>query len=264
MAKQQGTAKRGMGIFILAAVVIAVVAVGVVIYFNQRNAGETVNIEENDRYDGIPLGGDYADTRDIERGEDVPEGVERGITAAGVPYIGNPNAPITVGEFMDFTCPHCATYAETFDELVQVYGRNGLANFELYILPAEARAPQSRYGARAAFCAAQQGAFWEMHDELFRVHLAESTNAFDENGVVTMAERLGLDGDALRECVNSNQSDAALLTARNLAADYGIDSTPTLMYRLGGTTTWTPVSGGREYEVIARLIEQANGIPPEG
>ena len=261
----QGFAQQQMLVF-AGVVVIAILFVGGFVFINQQSAGEAQAIGENTTYTGIPVGGQYADARDIERGEDVAEGVEQGINEEGIPYIGDPDAPIVIAEFLDYTCPHCMNYAPTVEELIEEYARTGQVLIELYPIPAQGRAPSSTNAARAALCAGAQGGFWEFHDELFRVHSAENAGAFSSlDKIESIGNAVGLDGAEIRACVNTNTPEAGLRVTQRLASEYQAFSTPTIMWRAGGSSTWNTMptadgntGGGRPFDQLAQLIENAN------
>jgi protein-disulfide isomerase len=261
------TAPQNQQIMILGGVILAaLVVLGVFILLSQESTGEAKVLGDYEAYAGIPVGGEFANARSVERAEDVPEGVSMGINEDGLPYIGDPDAPITIGEFADFTCPHCANYHATIERLVEDFARTGQAQIVFIPIPSPARNPSADNSARAAYCAAEQGAFWEMHDEIFRVHLAESGAAFSSfDKLQDMAEQIGLDGDALRACMNTNRADAMLFKASQLSQDLGVTGTPTIVYRFGASGDWLTIpnsdgsiSGARDYDVVARLIRQAN------
>jgi protein-disulfide isomerase len=260
-------APHNQQIMILGGVIaVAIIVLAGFIFLSQESTGEAKALGEYEAYAGIPVGGEFADARSVERGEEVPEGVSMGINEDGLPYIGDPNAPITIGEFADFTCPHCANYHGTMERFIEDFARTGQAQIIFLPIPSPARNPSADNAARAAYCAAEQGAFWEMHDEIFRVHLAESGAAFSSyEKLQDMADQIGLDGDELRSCMNTNRADAMLFTANQLAQELGVNATPTMVYRLGTSGNWLTIptseggaSGARDYDVIARLIRQAN------
>ncbi|MCL4875541.1 MAG: thioredoxin domain-containing protein [Anaerolineae bacterium] len=245
-------------------VVVSVLVLAAILLVNQEAAGETKKLDEYKDYAGIPVGGEFANVRTVERGSDVVEGVEMGIKDDGIPYIGSLDAPIVLGEFADFTCPHCATYHSTISQLIRDFVRNGQLRIEFYPMPAPTRAPASQHSARASLCAARQGAFWEMHDELFRIQQTQGVDEFTPDDLSKVADSMGLDGDELRACMNSNQADAGIATARRLALDLGVDSTPTVIYRLNDSLRWNTfpsqggIGGGRPYDTIASLVRQVN------
>lgn len=245
-------------------IAVSVILIAAVIFINQRSAGETKTIDENEAYLGIPIGGQHANAREVDRMSDVGETVERGITEDGIPYVGDPDAAITIAEFADFSCIHCAEWSETGTQIVKDFARSGDVLFMYYPLAAESRAPYSRDAARAALCAAEQGGFWEMHDEIFRVHLAQSYGEFTPSGMENIAESIGLDGSQVRACMNTNRADGALVTTTRLAQELGAVATPTIVYKLAGDAGWrtipsgNSISGGRGYDTLANLIRQAN------
>ncbi|NJL92250.1 MAG: thioredoxin domain-containing protein [Anaerolineae bacterium] len=257
--------RQQQGLILGAVVVAVVIAVVAVIAINQGGAGDTVTIEENQGYAGIPIGGQNASARTVEQGPDVAEGVERGISEDGIPYIGSLEAPLVLAEFMDFTCPFCASYHPTMERIINDFVRTGEARVEIYLIPADNRAPYSTNAARAAVCADEQGAYWEMHDELLRITRAGSITDFTPEGVEDIATDLGLDGSAVRECMSTNISDPAIIQARRIAREYGVDSTPTVLYRLNTAERWNglpdqdgSLGGGRPYETLAQIIRSAN------
>lgn len=101
-----------------------------------------------------------------------PDPDNPGHTLAGDQYKGNVDAPIVVVEFSDFQCPACARHSTDVQPILDrtfVLSDTQDANnirwvFKHLPLREHEFAPVS---AAAAECAAEQGAFWEMHDLLF-------------------------------------------------------------------------------------------------
>jgi protein-disulfide isomerase len=98
---------------------------------------------------------------------------------------GPEKAAITIVEYGDFECPHCAASAalladlrrELPDALCVVY-----RHFPLWD-----EHPHARKAAEAAEAAAAQGLFWEMHRRLLK------SQDLDEEGLERAARRVGLD-----------------------------------------------------------------------
>lgn len=250
---------------LIGVIALAVVAVIVAVVISQNSAGDTPHLDDFELYGSIPVGGEFANVRDINLGSDVIEGVERGIDERGIPYIGTSSAPITFAEFLDFTCPHCARFKPDIERLIENYVTTGQARIEIYALPAETRAPESQTAVRAALCAGEQGAFWEFHDELFRIQIASSITNFNADYLEDTADDMGLDGDELRDCMNTNSTDRAMTVSRNFAIEYGATGTPTVLYKLGEEERWRTIpvgdgqiTGVRPYETLEQLVLQAN------
>lgn len=96
-----------------------------------------------------------------------PDPDRAGYTVAGDPFKGSIDAPIVVVEFSDFQCPACARHSNEVQPTLDatfVYSDTVRWVFKHLPLREHEFAPVS---AVAAECAADQGAFWEMHDLLF-------------------------------------------------------------------------------------------------
>ncbi len=75
----------------------------------------------------------------------------------------------------------------------------------------------------ASVCADSQDGFWEYHDALFEDPRAFST----ADDFVALAERLGLDGDAFRACLDSEEAINTVIADYNDGRSYGVSGTPT-------------------------------------
>jgi protein-disulfide isomerase len=105
------------------------------------------------------------------------------------------DAPVTVVEYGDFECPYCGQAEQVVRELLREFGD---VAYVWRHLPLSDVHPHAQLAAEAAEAAADQGAFWEMHDLLL-----DHQEALRPDDLVGYAEQLGLDLDrfttALRE-----------------------------------------------------------------
>ena len=102
--------------------------------------------------------------------------------------LGPADAPVTVIEYADFECLHCARVHPTLKQL-----RDEIPDaFRLIFrhFPLVADHPRAVGAARAAAAAGRQGKFWAMHDKLLEHQAYLSPDAFRLH-----AEDLGLDLD---------------------------------------------------------------------
>ncbi|SOD71669.1 thioredoxin-like protein [Jatrophihabitans sp. GAS493] len=133
---------------------------------------------------------------------------------------GQPDAPVTLLEFGDFECPYCAGAAPILRDLVD--GSEGQTRLVFRHFPLFEPHPHALIAALAAEAAGEQGAFWQMHDELFghQAHLGDAD-------LVRYGERLGLDtsamvGEAAQRFGPAIQTDYAA------GAEMGVHGTPTI------------------------------------
>jgi protein-disulfide isomerase len=111
------------------------------------------------------------------------------------PSQGSSKAEVTVVEFTDFQCPHCAIVHDTMKALVVQYGSRLRFVSMAFPLPFHQKA---RLASAAALAAAEQGKFWEYQDLLFA-----HPDALDEAALVFQAQTLGLDLPRFRKALSS-------------------------------------------------------------
>lgn len=142
---------------------------------------------------------------------------------------GSPNAPITMFEFADFQCGHCAQFATLVEpELRAKLVDTGVVRIVFYDFPL----PQFPYGfaaARAGRCANEQGKFWEWHDLAFRnqgqwSYAQSLSKAIDH--WTDYAEQAGLDAGNFEGCVRSDKYQQEVSESRKLGESLGINGTP--------------------------------------
>jgi protein-disulfide isomerase len=104
--------------------------------------------------------------------------------------LGDPAAPVTVLEYGDYECPYCAAAAPVLRRLVAE--GEGVVRLVFRNYPLPDVHPYALTAALAAEGAAEQGAFWPMHELLF----ARQDRLTDADLRAHAAE-LGLDGDRL-------------------------------------------------------------------
>jgi Na+/H+ antiporter NhaA len=94
-------------------------------------------------------------------------------------------ALVTLVEYGDFECPYCGQAEPAVRELISQYGE---LRFVFRHLPLTEVHPHAQLAAEAAEAAAEQGAFWAMHDMLM-----DHQGALNVPDLVRYAGELGLD-----------------------------------------------------------------------
>lgn len=80
------------------------------------------------------------------------------------PSKGPKDAAVTVVEWADYQCPHCAAVNPLMTRLLRQFPQDVRLVFKNYPLASHENA---EYAARAAVAAGKQGKYWEMHELLF-------------------------------------------------------------------------------------------------
>jgi protein-disulfide isomerase len=195
-------------------------------------------------------------SRTLDAESTAAPGVVRGVDANGFPTIGNPDAPVHFVTVSDYACPHCQDYHDTdLKRFIEDYVLTGQATFG-FVLTTGTGQFYSETASQAALCAGEQGAFWEMSDEMFRLARSQQlASAFSLSQIRDSANAMGLNGQAIVECVSSNRYASFLRQYRVFANDHGVTGTPTTLVSYGDTNRWTIVQ--RDYNTLKQLTEAA-------
>ena len=108
------------------------------------------------------------------------------LTEGGSPILGNPSAPITILEWGDYQCTYCHRFHEsTLSTLEEDYIQTGKINLVFKDFPLNG--PDSVLAAEAAYCAGDQGKYWEYHNELYKNWAGERTGWITDESLKTFA-----------------------------------------------------------------------------
>jgi len=147
--------------------------------------------------------------------------------------MGDPNAPIKLVEFADFQCPGCGTYwANAELTVIQNYVETGKVFYTFspfsFVGTFVQNNPydESIKAAEAAYCANDQGKFWEYRDYLFANQIGENQGAFSEKRLLAFAKSLSLDMDTFTKCLQSGEHNQLVMDANDFATTSGINQTP--------------------------------------
>lgn len=143
---------------------------------------------------------------------------------------GSADAPVTIVEFSDFECGHCAAFHQSLDDVLHRMGPSIRVVFRHFPLDSACNPkvgaavhPSACLAAVAAECAGEQGKFWQYHNVLF-ANQQELGRAF----LIQYATRLGMDVARFTECLGSAQAQARVHEDAAEGVRLGIDSTPTV------------------------------------
>jgi protein-disulfide isomerase len=160
---------------LLFAGVLAAAAAIVVVAIVVSQSGETETAPVDERaalFDGIPQDG---------------------------PWLGQPDAPVVVEEYVDLQCPFCAQYAlSELPNLVEQEVRTGRARLRLRIV--SILGPDSEKAAAMGAAARQQDRGWQFAEAFFAEQGTENSGYVTDVFLRERAEEAGLDVErALRE-----------------------------------------------------------------
>lgn len=138
--------------------------------------------------------------------------------------LGNPGAPITIVEFVDFNCKQCMALHTTLKDFVTEHPQ------EMRLIWKDA--PQPKLLAKnfalanqASLCVAQQDEkrFWQ-----FIEIVGQNTNNFQESALKNIAQGLNLDIEKWWQCTNNDLTKQTIASGTQMAKDLGINSLPAI------------------------------------
>jgi protein-disulfide isomerase len=172
--------------------------------------------------------------------------------------LGNASAPVQILEFADFECPACGNFSVITEPDVRARIINtGLASYRFFDFPLPMH-KNTIAASNAAACAADQGKFWEMHDELFRNQPEWNGEATDNPKKVFLGyvKALGINSDSWEKCFDAQTHQPRILANQAEGARRKVQSTPTFVI---GTRM---IPGGMSYDVFKAYVDSATKEAP--
>ena len=147
---------------------------------------------------------------------------------------GNPQAPLKIAEFLDYTCYECALGSILLKAYFAEHPKDiyyGVKYFPMGEL-------NSTVGAVYSECAGRQNKFWEFHDLLFAKQEDWRTMLKIKPPLVKLAQEAGLDLTKLDQCVQDRGVKHLIEKEKEFGESRMVQSTPT--YFVNGETIVGP------------------------
>ena len=119
--------------------------------------------------------------------------------------------------------------------------------------------PTSEVATQAAWCAGEQGKFWEFHHMLYRRQELWNRLAAPLERLSDFAKDLNLDTTALKSCVESGRMQDRMQADKAYGQQLQVSSTPTMFindYRIVGTQS--------EGELVRLIRQELDRVRPQG
>ena len=146
---------------------------------------------------------------------------------------------------------------QTLPKIDETYIQTGQVRYVVKDFPLPSHA-NAQVAAEAARCAGVQGGYWTMHGRLFQDQKEWASQARETviQTMVSYAQELGLDGEALRQCVESGQFGELIRQDQWEGQQAGVQGTPSFL--INGQL----VVGAYPYEAFEAFIEAALAAEP--
>ena len=158
---------------------------------------------------------------------------------------GKPSATVTLVEYGDYQCSHCAEAFPLVKKLMKEFPNELLFVFRNF--PLQESHPEALGAAQAAEAAGIQNKFWEMHDLLY-----EQQSQLNKSNFIYFAESLNLDIDQFERDYNSDNVLSQIESDIESGIRSGVNGTPTFFINDQRLDTYDET-----YESLADAVRNA-------
>ena len=170
------------------------------------------------------------------------------------PVLGSPSAPVTIVEFGDYQCPKCDAWFKNEEPTIKAnYIDTNKA--KLYFVDFPFLGPDSIVAAQAAYCAGDQGKYWEYHDYLYTNQQGVQNGWASASNLKSIAGTLGLDTTQFNSCLDSGKYADRVSHNKDIGTSQGVQGTPTF-FIVGSTGTTQEIAGPQPASAFSTIINQ--------
>lgn len=175
------------------------------------------------------------------------------------PVLGSPSAPITIIEFGDYQCPKCDAWFKNEEPTIKAnYIDTNKA--KLYFVDFPFIGADSQVAAQAAYCAGDQGKYWEYHDYLYSNQGTIQSGWASANNLKSYATTLGLDANKFNSCLDSGKYADNVAHNKDIGSAKGIQGTPAF-FIVSSSGSMQEIMGPQPADVFSSTIDQFGTQP---
>jgi protein-disulfide isomerase len=221
----------------------------------------------------LPFGSNNSNSSNSSRNEQNPNEIIRKLynpVIQNASALGSTTADITMIEFSGYQCQSCVKFhRETMDEILRNFVNTGQVRylFKDFLInnespPATTTATPnivdkgSRLAAEASYCAAEQGKYWQYHNELYQNAENENTEWITEDNLKRFSSNVGIgDPGQFSNCLASHKYSKVVNENDNLAKNIGLQSIPTFIL-LSNRTQPLAIQGVQPYSTFEKVFTE--------
>ena len=174
------------------------------------------------------------------------------VKTAGEPFVGNPNAPVTMAYWLDYQCPFCRRFEEdAITQIVDDYVKTG--KVKVVFKDFQFLGPDSQTAGLAG------RAVWDVApDKFYTWHKAMYDKQDNENGgwgnkadILALTKSVGIDSAKVEQLMASNVTkyQKAIDDDKAEGGAFGINGTP------GSIVGKNLISGAQPYAAVKQIID---------
>lgn len=162
---------------------------------------------------------------------------------------GPADAPLTLVEYGDYQCPHCAAADPVVRAIQKTFGKE--LRFVFRNFPLAEMHPAAEPAAEFAEGAAVQGKFWEAHDAIFAYSRRHGPESLGADAFASIATALQLDARQLEADIIGHHYLERIKNDFNSGVRSGVNGTPSFF--INGQR----FDGGASVEALAEALRDA-------
>ena len=171
----------------------------------------------------------------------------------GSPIIGNPSATITIVEWGDYQCTFCYKFHQsTLNTIKQDFIETGKVKLVFKDFPLNG--PDSVLAAEAAYCAQDQGKYWQYHDELYKNWGGERTGWITRESLDKFATTVSVDLEKFDKCLDDHKYLERVNQMYEFGKEIGIDATPSFL--VFNNEKIIKITGNQPLEVFLKSLDE--------
>ena len=171
----------------------------------------------------------------------------------GSPIMGEPSATITIVEWGDYQCTFCYKFHQsTMNTIKQDFIETGKIKLVFKDFPLNG--PDSVLAAEAAYCAQDQGKYWQYHDELYKNWEGERTGWITRDSLDKFATTVNLDLEKFDKCLDDHKYLERVNQMYEFGKEIGIDATPSFL--VFNNEKIVKITGNQPLEVFLKSLDE--------
>ena len=171
----------------------------------------------------------------------------------GSPIMGNPSATITIVEWGDYQCTFCYKFHQsTLNTIKHDFIETGKVKLVFKDFPLNG--PDSVLAAEAAYCAQDQGKYWQYHDELYKNWGGERTGWVNRDSLDKFATTVSLDLEKFDKCLDDHKYLERVNQMYEFGKEIGIDATPSFL--IFSNEKIIKIRGNQPLEVFLKSLDE--------